>query len=69
MPNPDEIGALWFKEKDGKTYMTGKINGVPVVVFQNTRKTPGSNQPDWNVLKAKGRPEAAPATSDDGIPF
>lgn len=57
--NPDDLGALWLKESTRGVYMTGTVNGVPVVVFKNDRKTPGSNQPDWRVLKAK--PKTTPA--------
>ena len=56
--NPDELGALWLKEKNGKVYMTGTINGQDVVVWSNDRKEPGSRQPDWRVMRSKPR-EAA----------
>lgn len=56
--NPDELGALWLKQSAKGEYMTGTINGVAVVVFRNNKKTEGSNQPDWRVLKSKPR-EAA----------
>jgi hypothetical protein len=51
--NPDELGALWIKSSSNGEYMTGTINGQPVVVFRNNRKAEGSNQPDWRVLKSK----------------
>jgi uncharacterized protein (DUF736 family) len=50
--NPDEIGALWEKQGADGLFYSGKVNGEPVVVFKNTRKAPGSNAPDWRVLKA-----------------
>jgi hypothetical protein len=53
--NPDELGALWLKSGAKGDYMTGTINGVPVVVFKNERKVEGSKQPDWRVLKSKPR--------------
>lgn len=53
--NPDELGALWIKTGQRGEFLTGTINGVAVVIFKNERKTPGSNQPDWRVLKAKSR--------------
>lgn len=56
--DPDDLGALWLKEGKRGVYMTGKINNIPVVVFRNTRKKEGSNQPDWTVLRAKARDEA-----------
>lgn len=67
-PNPDELGALW--EKDGKRgpYMTGQINGVGVVLFRNDRKTPGSKEPDWRVLKSKPRTEDPPTRRQPTLP-
>ena len=72
--NPDELGALWLKTGARGDYMTGTINGQPVVLFRNDKKAPGSKQPDWRVLKAKPReavntaPASRPMTDDD-IPF
>lgn len=51
--NPDELGALWIKSGRKGDYMTGTIMGQPVVLFRNDRKQPGSNQPDWRVMKSK----------------
>jgi len=52
--DPNEIGALWCKVSDkGRPYMTGTINGVSVVVFEN--KKTALNQPDYRVLKSKPR--------------
>lgn len=53
--NPDELGALWLKESNGKVFMTGTINGVDVVVWRNDRKAEGSRQPDWRVMRSKPR--------------
>lgn len=65
MPNnPDELGALWLKEGQKGEYMTGTINGTPVVVFRNDRKEPGSNQPDWRVLKSKPKGERQQPAND-----
>lgn len=64
--NPDELGALWIKHSERGDYMTGTVAGQPVVIFRNTRKTEGSNQPDWRVLKSKpqdGRATSSPARS------
>ena len=72
--NPDEIGALWLKTSAKGDYMTGTINGEPVVLFRNTFKEEGSKQPDWRVLKSKPKEARAaePVHGDvDGseIPF
>lgn len=62
--NPDELGALWEKSGAKGPYMTGMVGGVAVVLFRNTRKPDGSNQPDWRVMKSKPR-EEKPAPSTD----
>lgn len=63
--DPNDIGALWLKSSARGEYMTGTINGVAVVVFQNTKKTPGSKQPDWRVLKSQLKGERTTATDPD----
>lgn len=70
--NPDELGALWIKQGGKGEYMTGTINGQPVVVFRNDRKTAGSKQPDWRVLKSKpqdGKPTSRPAERSEEPAF
>lgn len=58
--NPNELGAIWKKESNGKKFYTGKltVNGqeIQIVMFQNDRKQPGSNAPDWRIYKST-RPE------------
>jgi len=72
--NTDEVGSLWQKKSDKGVYMTGTILGQKVVIFANRNKRPGSNQPDWRVLKSKPLNNDAPADSgqpvaEDEIPF
>ncbi len=55
--DPNEIGVLWNKTSAKGEYMSGVINGQPVVVFKI--KSASDRAPDWQVLKAK--PKAAPA--------
>jgi uncharacterized protein (DUF736 family) len=55
--DPNELGALWEKTSGRGTYMTGTINGQPVVVFRNDRKAEGSKAPDWRVMKPKPKPK------------
>lgn len=57
MANDEELGCLWTKEKNGKVYMTGTINGVQIVCFQNTYRKEGSNQPHWRVFRARAKGE------------
>ena len=51
--DPDELGALWLKRGQRGEYMTGTINGQPVVVFKNDKRS--TKQPDWRVLKARSK--------------
>lgn len=65
----DDLGGLWIKSGARGEFMTGSINGVGVVCFRNDKKT--GNQPDWRVLKAKPREDAAPAKAINAadVPF
>jgi len=50
-----EIGALWLKtSQKGTKFMTGKINGVDVVVFKNQFKEQDKH-PDYRVYKSQPR--------------
>ncbi len=53
--DPNEVGALWIKTSARGEYMTGNINGEPVVIFRNERKPEGSKAPDWRVLRPKAK--------------
>jgi hypothetical protein len=61
----NELGALWEKSSARGIYLTGTINGEPVVVFKNDKKNPGSKAPDWRVLKAKKREDRALEPDDE----
>ncbi len=58
--DPNELGALWEKTSGRGVYMTGQINGEPVVVFRNDRREEGSKQPHWRVMKPKPKDESIP---------
>ena len=62
--NPDELGALWEKTSARGPYMTGTIGGQRVVVFKNDKG--GEKAPQWRVLKAKPKEQAA---ADEDIGF
>ena len=63
------IGGLWKKEAKttGNKFLTGKVElggkTYNIVVFPNTKKEPGSNQPDFRILESQDRPQqqSAPA--------
>jgi uncharacterized protein (DUF736 family) len=60
--NPDEIGALWIKTGRKGEYMTGTIDGKPVVCFPV--RSDSEKAPQWRVLKSKPREQ-----SDESAPF
>lgn len=52
------IGGLWKKKsKNGETYLSGKVNGAPVLVFVNKRKETNEKAPDFNVYEPEPRAE------------
>lgn len=58
-PDDSQIGGLWIKTGGTKgEWMSGNVLGQKVVVFRNTRKPEGSNQPDFRILKARPKPQA-----------
>lgn len=54
-PKLEEAGAFWKRtSKSGNTYLNGTIKtkdgeSIPVIVFSNSNKVEGSNQPDYRV--------------------
>ena len=65
--DPNDLGALWLKSGPKGEYMTGTINGQPVVVFRNTKKVAGSKQPDFRVLRPTPIPEAEKREVEDVV--
>ena len=64
--NPDEIGALWEKkDKNGGTYLSGKIRGESVVLFP-VREKANEKQPDWRVKLSVKQGGAAPTPQPAG---
>ncbi len=62
--NSDELGALWMRSGAKGDYMTGVINGVPVVVFPNTKKA-SDKAPDYRVLKSRPKGERPEQSGPD----
>lgn len=63
--DPLEIGALWTKTaKNGSEYLSGTVNGDPVVVFRNKSDNPKA--PQWRVLKSLPKANThTPSEADD----
>lgn len=54
--DPNEVGALWLKETNGTTFLSGKIDvtvdgGTRIVIFKTKSKS-HDKQPDYRILKA-----------------
>ena len=65
--NPDEIGALWARDSAKGPYLTGEVNGVKVVCFQNHSGNPKA--PAWRVMKSRPKADAEDQRTplDDGF--
>ncbi|WP_306523442.1 hypothetical protein [Gemmatimonas sp.] len=63
--DPNELGALWLRQSAKGEYLTGTINGVPVVCFLNRHKKDGDNKPTWRVLKSQPKGERPDAKRDE----
>ena len=66
--NPNELGAVWLREGNGKKYYFGKLTldgkELQFVMFKNDRKEPGSKQPDWRIYRSQPRSDSpAPAAA------
>ena len=81
-PKLQEAGAFWKRtSKSGNTYLNGTIktkdgDSIPVIVFSNSNKVEGSNQPDYRVYFDTPRQdtpsikkEPAKQNKSDEIPF
>jgi hypothetical protein len=68
------ISGLWIHEsKDGSKYMAGNLSqGIRILVFKNTSKRPGSNDPDYQLCFApneKPKKQQANESPKEDIPF
>ena len=68
--------GLWVhKTKDGKSYMSGNLGGLRVMIFKNEHKT-NPKHPDYRLVVAENKPKDANQTKakqiedqDDDMPF
>jgi hypothetical protein len=64
--------GLWVNEsKDGKTtYFGGSLGGAKVLIYRNTFKKEGSNEPDYNLYFAEHvkKPNPGGEGGDGGSP-
>ena len=72
-----KASGLWInKDSKGAAYFSGSMGSMRVVMFKNTFKKEGSNEPDYEMYfdeqKKKDTQEATPKVKnslDDDIPF
>tara|TARA_R100001463_G_scaffold40684_1_gene86134 strand:- start:964 stop:1230 length:267 start_codon:yes stop_codon:yes gene_type:complete len=81
MDDKIKLTGLWQNEmKDGGSYLNGTLGTAKVLVFKNTYKQEGSNEPDYNMYlapkKAKegdeeeyGASNPQPEAPVDNMPF
>ena len=51
-----KITGLWEnKDKNGNTYYSGYLGSSKLLIYKNTYKEQGSNQPDYNMYVAEGK--------------
>ena len=70
------LSGLWLnKTQNGDSYFSGSLGSAKLLIFKNTFKEEGSNQPDYNLYlapieKKEEAEEELPATQPkDDIPF
>jgi uncharacterized protein (DUF736 family) len=82
-PKLEEAGALWKRvSKSGTTYLNGTVKTkdgqeIKLLIFSNSNKTDGSNQPDYRVYfdnpigsnAGSETPKATKSNKSDEIPF
>ena len=71
-----KLGGLWIsKDKNGNEYFSGDYtNNSKILIYKNTFKKEGSNEPDYNFYaapkKKKEEPEQKKKESDnEEVPF
>ncbi len=67
----EEIGALWKKtSKKGTIYLTGKVNGEPVMIFTNQKKKDNPSEhptaPDYRVYEGNAPTDGGQAQARTG---
>ena len=67
------LGGLWVnKDKNDNTYFSGDFtNGTKILIYKNTFKKEGSNEPDYNFYTApkKKKEGVTEETNEEDVPF
>lgn len=65
--NGVKLTGLWKAQtKDGKSYLSGTLGGVKVLVFANEHKK-GEKDPDYNLYFAPREEREKPARAPHGV--
>lgn len=60
----NELGALWRRQGKNGPFLSGEIDGQPVIVFPVTNKK-NPKMPDFRVLRGNPRPQPKPQPAED----
>ena len=71
-----KLSGLWLNQtQNGDNYFSGSLGSAKLLIFKNTFKEEGSNQPDYNLYlapiekKEEVEAELPPTKPKDDIPF
>lgn len=65
-----KVSGLWLNiDKEGNKYFSGGLGNIRVVIFKNTFKEEGSNEPDYNMYFDENKKKEIPKVEDDDVPF
>ncbi len=70
-----KVSGLWLNEgKDKQKYFSGSMGGVRILIFKNTFKKEGSNEPDYQMYfdeqaKKDTKEDSSEQPLNDDIPF
>ena len=71
-----KLSGLWLNHtQSGDNYFSGTLGSAKLLIFKNTFKEEGSNQPDYNLYlapvekKEEAAEELPPTQPMDDIPF
>lgn len=65
-----EATGLWVNEsKDGTKYFSGTMGKVRVIIFKNTFKEEGGNEPDYILYLDEQKKKEVPKVEAGDVPF
>ena len=69
-----KVSGLWLNDSPKGKYFSGSIGGIKILVFKNTFKKEGSNEPDYELYfdeykKKENTEDSKQDEVDKDIPF